>query len=277
MNTRPSFLLASLATACLTIAPAQAVIFLLDPSNAAGSNGAYTSGPTQPYPVSNTDRWNIGSDANFGTGVYSDNTPATGVTVATDMIGLVSGSTDTYEYNFLTAADVSTAAQASMGGVFNTNPTNTSIFGNTIAALGYGGVATRITGLPSGTYDLYIVAAYTGSTPSTRPGGTSAAGQNVWAFSRPGGADSLAASGYGTGDVLENSTNASWVQGNNYAKITVTIDSNNPDLYIVSEGITGSTETRGWLSSIQIIPEPSSFLLAAAGMIGLVARRRRSA
>ena len=280
MNTRPSFLLASVAAAILSASSAQAVIFLLDPSTAAGSNNAFASGPSQPYAVSSTDRWNSGSDSNFGPGVYSDGSSSVGVTVVTDSLAVVAGNPSAFEYNFTDAPDVSSIGQAGMAGVFSSNPTNNSIYGTNVSALGYGGVAAKITGLPSGTYDLYIVAAYTGSTAGTRPGAVNAAQNNVWAFTQPSGATSISYGGsgsYGAADRLENSVTASWTQGDNFSKITVTIDATNPDLYIISEGIAGGTETRGWLSSIQIVPEPSAFVLAAVGAIGFITRRRRAA
>ena len=69
------------------------------------------------------------------------------------------------------------------------------------------------------------------------------------------------------------STSASWVAGNNYSKITVTLDEANPDLFIVSEGAVNDAK-RGWLSSIQIVPEPSSLLLTAFGALAFFKRRR---
>lgn len=279
MNPRPSFLLASLAATFLSAAPAQAVIFLVDPSNVAspGTSPNFASGASQPYPVASTDLWNSGSDSSFGSGVYADGTAATGVTIVTDSLAAVAGNPSAFEYNFTASPETHPAAQANMGGVFQTNPTNTSMFGNNVT-LGYGGVAMKITGLPSGTYDLYLVAAYTGATAGTRPGAVNAAQQNVWAFSQASGVNTIASGSYGSAnDLLENGTTASWVQGNNYSKITVTLDAANPDLIIIAEGIAGGTETRGWLSSVQIIPEPSSSLLAAAGAIGLITRRRRVA
>jgi hypothetical protein len=252
-----------------------AAILLLDPAGSSATN-TYAAGPAQPYSVPANAVWSAGSSV-FGAGGqirYSDNSIATGVTIVTDSLTLTTG--PAAEYNFTSSPSVSAIGNAGMTGVFSGNPSNNSIYGTTLAGLNYGGVAMKISGLASGTYDIYIVAAYTGSVTTALPGTVGAAQNHVWAFTRESGVNSFVNGSYGTAnELLENSTTASWGAGNNYAKITVTINEATPDLFIISQGVAGAAENRGWISSVQIVPEPSSALLGAAGIAYISLRRRR--
>lgn len=259
------------AAACVTPQITLAASLYIDPQSA-GSHSTYSS--SNPYPVTTADTWNGGISTTWGAGgviKYTDGSNATGVTITLDALALVGAD---YIYDFNTAA-ATYAGNASMSGVFGSNPVNNSNYGTNFSSQ-YGGVATKVTGLAPGTYDIYVVAAYTGSTAGTHPGGASPAQQNVWAFSRASGTNTLTTGTYGTSnDLLENSTSASWVAGNNYSKITVTLDASNPDLFVVSEGAVNDSK-RGWLSSIQIVsvPEPSALLLSAIGALAFFKRRR---
>jgi hypothetical protein len=134
-----------------------------------------------------------------------------------------------------------------------------------------------VSGLAFGTYEVYVVTGYTGVNSGSRPGNASPAQHNVWAFEGTF-SPSLLTSAYGAADTrLENSTAASWVLDNNYAKVTVTLDAANPTLYVISQGVQNDAN-RGWLDTIQIVavPEPSSLALLVSGATLLLIRRRRA-
>lgn len=263
-------LLLIFAAACSTQQIASAASLYIDPQSAA-SNSTYSN--SLPYPVSTADTWNGGTSTSWGAGGvirYTDGSVAANVTITLDALALVGSD---YVYDFASAAATYAGNGSSMTGVFSSNPLNNSSYGANTGSQ-YGGVATKVTGLAFGTYDIYVVAAYTGATTASHPGGSLPAQQNVWAFSRPSGTNTLTTNTYGTAnDLLENSTSASWVAGNNYSKITVTLDASNPDLFIVSEGFAADSK-RGWLSAIQIVPEPSCLLLSAFGAFAFFKRRR---
>lgn len=271
------------ALCVVAMSSAHAAMLLIDPSTSSSSSPTFPSGPSLPYPVATTDIWNSSSaTSTWGTGGtirYSDNSVATGVTITADALSTVTGPPDTYLYNFSSPA-VNNIGNGSISGVYATNPVNNAIYGSAqpgISGGSRGGIALKVSGLTFGTYDIYIVAAYTGTANSTTlPGAASAAQQNVWSFA---GAESstLEFNTYGTANsLLENSTTAAWALDNNYAKITVTLDASNPTLFVVSEGAANDAR-RGWLNSVQIVPvpEPSTTALSALGLLALATRRRR--
>lgn len=272
---------ASVRIACIALLfaalIAKAEVLLIDPSTVSGTSTLPTA--NVPYAVPTTSVWNRSSTgtsyATSGTTYYASGAAATGVTVVTDALeNLVLGS-GTAIYNFSTPAATTSAGNV-LTGVFATNPTNTGLVGSAASNVGYGGLATKVSGLAFGTYEIYVVTGYTGITASSRPGAASAAQHNVWAF-EGGNLSTLQAGTYGTPDtLLENSTTASWVLNDNYAMITVTLDATNPYLYVISQGALNDSN-RGWLDSIQIVqvPEPTSLALLATGAASLLLPRRR--
>ena len=266
-------LLIIFAGSCTAYQSARGASLYIDPQSAASSP---TFSNSLPYPVTAADLWNGGLSTTWGSGgtvKYTDGSTATGVTITLDALGAAGSD---YVYDFASAGATYAGNGTSMTGIFAANPLNNSNYGPNFGSQP-GGVATRVTGLTAGTYDIYVVAAYTGATTGSHPGGASPAQQSVWAFGGPSGTDSLITGSFGTAnDVLENSTSASWVAGNNYSKVTVTLDASNPDLFIIAEGYANDSK-RGWLSAMQIVPvpEPSALFLTAFGSIALLGRRRR--
>jgi len=269
--------LALVLTALSSLSPLQAVVLLLDPggdADTANNTTVYASSAAGPYATTGTDRWNKGDLTTYGNGgtlVYSDGTTAAGVSVVSDALS-------TATYNF-TASNLNSVGNAGAGGVYGTvYPGRDSIYGGNQGT--YGGIATRVSGLAQGTYDIYVVGAYTGANSGPRPGAASPAQQAVWVFGGANATTLTTNSGAlvagNMNENLENSTAASWSLNNNYALVRVTLDATNTDLYIVTEG-SANDSRRGWQSVIQIVsvPEPTVAGLAGMGMLALGTRRRR--
>ncbi len=277
-------LLPVFATLFATAAQAQVILLDSSPTTGQTTTAAANAGP---YPTSSGSTWNGGLSAWSTALTYSDGTPIPGtVRVYTDALDNVTGGA---RYSFGATASSAVAGSATNGstGVFGTlaggsNPYKDAAFGGVASNAGYGGVGMRVTGLAFGTYQVYVSAGYIGTTNNgTRPGEANPATFNIWAFSGAGTgfADTTLTTGtFGTpGEVLENSTTASWSQGNNFALLTVTLDASNPALYLISENANpASPETRGWLNAVQIVAVPeSSSLGLLAGMVGALAFYRR--
>lgn len=257
----------------LTMGGLQAQTLLIDPGTSSGT--ATITDASAPYSVPTTSIWNRTSTGTYSSPlVYSTGAAATGVSVTIDALQDSSG---TALYNFASPS-VANAGNPDILNVFSENPVNNANWGAAVPIAGYGGLAVKIGGLSSGTYDIYVVAAYVGTASSSAlPGaGASAAQQDLWAFTGTN-LTSITAGTYGSANErLENSTNASWVLGNNYARLSVTVDASNPYIYLISEGAANDNR-RAWLNSVQIVavPEPSGLVLLGLGLGGIFLRRRR--
>lgn len=212
--------------------------------------------------------WNKIETSDVASGILnSDGTAATGVSVNV-------GRSSSLDINVLTFAGAPN--QATLGTM-----TNTGVFAGT--SVGKDGifyediVGVAIGGLTENTYEIYIVGANTNK--STSDGATI----GFWAIATAG-TSNLDTSSY-LGSPQGTSTNsiaASWVEGSNYAKLTVTLTPSNPFLTIFSTGTTAN-EDRGFINSIQVsqIPESShtGAALGAGAILLLVfmqLRRRKS-
>lgn len=256
----------------VAVSGAQAQILLLDPSTTFVAPAQTTfASANVPYSVPTSSIWNRSSNGTFSAPVFSDGSGGGTITVAADelqnaAVGAV--------YNF--GSPLTGNSGNVLTGVFTNNPTNNALWGGQASNVGYGGIGMKIGGLAFGTYDIYVVAAYVGSTTSTRPGAGSAAQYDIWGFAGTN-LSTLTAGTYGTAnDRLENSTTASWISSNNYTKLTVTLDASNPFLYLISEGAVNDSR-RGWMNAVQIVsvPEPVAPILLSLGAVALFIRRRR--
>lgn len=128
-------------------------------------------------------------------------------------------------------------------------------------------IGLRIDGLPAGTYTLYYVGRNTNNT-SARP-------IAFYTTVVPTATTSFNFTGLTAATVLNAnaSGNNAWTLGNQYNTATVTVGADQ-SIFVAAEG-TGGGDVRGFINSVEIVPEPASaaVLLLAAGQL-LLGRRR---
>lgn len=278
-------LLAALAASSLTVS---AQVLMVDFGPTAVVNA--TNSPYHTAKSGFTDAvWNGVTNVDPSSTLnYSNGTPATGIS-----INLGGSKVDA-------APDLNTillATQPTGSGLGS--QTNTGVYGGTAALDGIfhtskstsnvaniGSVGLQITGLQAGTYEIYLTGRNTNLSSTSFPNSTV---QTITAYAGAGtaGAD-FSFGSYASGSNTFSSTGSytgSWVQGENYIKLTVTL-ANGQALNIASSGALstagGTTkEQRGFINSLQIvaIPEPSSYaaVVGAFAVSAAALRRRRRA
>ena len=179
--------------------------------------------------------------------LYSDGTAATGVSVSV-------GRSSSLAWQILTfdgAPSSATLATGSYTGVFagSSAGRDAIVHGSDSSTSSVVGVS--IGGLPPGKYDVYVVGY------NTNKKATDAAAMGFWALATPGTANlDTTAYLFSPQATSTNSATSAWVQGSNYAKLTVTLISPRSYLTVFSHGIT-LAEERAFLNSIQVVPVSS--------------------
>jgi hypothetical protein len=260
----------------LAASAASAQVIMLDfgPTTASGANLT-----NSPYHSANGSfsgsTWNTLGTADSSSIVFSNNS-ASGVSVD------LGQATTTTTINLATQPVSSSAlGNPTGGGIYAGNSVGTDgIFTTTNGTTGVTRVGMQVGGLLAGTYDIYITARNTNTAAAaatytqTAYIGTSSTSGN-FDFS---GFTNLGTLTYANPNASTSFT-STWVQGENYLKLSVTLAAND-FLNLAIAG--GGSENRGFLNSVQIVnttivPEPSSFAaLAGLGALGLVGLRRRS-
>lgn len=197
--------------------------------------------------------------------VFSDGSGAAGV-------GLNFGVSSTAALQNLNLATQPTRV-SNLGGVYSTGIYGgTSVGRDAIFLTNSWAIGGQVTGLAAGTYDIYLTARNTtyntNDYKQTAYAGAGVAGSN------------FDYSGYFNSTVtyLKTSTAPnSWVQGETYMKLTVTLSEGQALNFAVIGENAGAVD-RGFLNSLQIVsvPEPSAALLGI-GALGVMAVRRRRA
>lgn len=266
----------TLALAALTlmggaVATTHAAVLQLDfgPTTVSGTD--QSNSPLHAVTPTTGTTWNKVELADISSGLmYADGSNAIGVSLN------LGRSTSSNTINF---ADQPGNSAALAGTV------NTGIFAGT--SVGRDGIfhgtqfqnnrlGLTLSGLPLGPYDVYIVAMNTsiGFDDNRRV-------QNVGALATASSTSTLDTTALPTLAIANHGTGltASWSDGLNYRKLTVTLTSATPDLTIFSYGntnVTGQEHPRGFLNAVQVvlIPEPTSLVML--GFAGLLLRRRRA-
>jgi hypothetical protein len=204
--------------------------------------------------------WNQAGNSDQSSLLYSDGTAATGISLDLGRgPGGVVDFTDNSNYT-------GTLTNAGIGGIYSLTTMESAIWGSNSSTNDYW-MGLKIDGLSSGTYEVYAWGnngnTSLGDTPMALYG-TSGASSNSYNFS------SL------TANAISNNNSTAWTDGVSYQTVSITISSGE-SLYLAIDGT--STQTRGFLSGIQLVtvPEPSSFALIAGllGLSGAAFRRRR--
>lgn len=261
---------------------ASAQVLMLDFGPTVATAGNLTNSPYHTANGSFTgSTWNTVGTADVASGgvLFSNNTTATGVSVN---LGSTTTNT-TIELGTQPGTSGALGSQTSTGVYDGNSVGKDGIFTTTNGSTGVTRVGMQVGGLTTGTYDIYITARNTSTSPTAATysqtafiGVSSESGnfnfqdtENPYVSSTLTYANPNAASSF-TG---------TWVEGENYIKFSVSITSGD-FLNLAIAG--GGSENRGFLNSVQIvhvIPEPSSVAalagFAALGMVGLRRRSRR--
>lgn len=214
-------------------------------------------------------RWNQVQVADVSSGLrYSDNTLATGVGIN---IGVESTSTSNIIDFSLQPTSTSQGTHPSYStGIYNPadSPSRDFIF-NSFNSEPWA-IGVKVTGLPAGTYLIYVSGANTNA--------PEAPAMNFYAAGIAGGAatfDFGALSGASASNLSSGA--ASWTEGVNYAVLSVSITAGQ-DLALAASGTGVTNGGRGFLNSLQIvpIPEPGAYgaITGALALAGCVMVRR---
>ncbi len=249
-----SVCLAMLVSSIWTTA-AHGVSIQFDFGNNQGSFDNSTNSPAHDlgFLGSNDNRWNtVNGDASTGL-VFSDGTPATGVSIDTGRQEFASGA-----INF--------AQNPSTFGTGLTGFYDNALLEDWLSTIGDDNIGVRVSGLPAGHYRVFGIVRE-GDAPTRTY--SAAIGVNGSLYDDDAGQVSP---GF---DVLVGTAGApaDWVSGQNFFTSGVTIT--DPSDFIVF--ILDPTNTQfASLNGLQLvaIPEPSTGLLLSFGLFGLVRRRR---
>lgn len=258
--------------------------------NVAGSYLTLSPAHTEGWiPQSETSWNNFSTAASSSTLNLSNNTPATGVSITFGIETAV----DSGIINYASTTGINTTALYGSGGGTNLQQPLAgnagSIYGNgnnsantAAARAGWigGGTATagtalglRVDGLAAGDYRIYVMGSNTNSNFSALPMSihtTAGASSSTFTFS------SVTAEGISNPRFPSSNPTGynTFIDGENYVAVDVTV-ADGESLFLAAAGNV-STETRGFLNMVQIvpIPEPSAALLAGVGLLALARRRR---
>lgn len=272
---KTSTLLKTFSCALALVSPASAQVLMLDFGPTVVTGASRVNSPYHTVTPSFTgSNWNQVQTADIASGlVYADGAAATGVSINMGNSG--TGSTiinlsNTPTGNSALGSQVNVGVYASpsvgMDGVFSGST------GQNVA------VGLEVGGLAAGTYEIYMLSRNTNTSVANSLNvyvGKAAASGN---FDFSSGFSTINLSYIATSSGVGNAQTAAWIGtgvNTNYAKFTITLAAGDV-LQLASAG--GTSETRGFLNSVQIVtvPEPSAMvLLGAVGSFFAIGVRRR--
>lgn len=243
---------------------------LVAPADALNSPGHATGA------VSSGDiTWNLVTSNDIASGLkFGDGSDATGISLHLAVETAIGS-------NILDFAALNKAASINSGSLTGTTATSLGsdygtassapvakdgIFRTGSAAAQNAAIGLRIDGLTAGTYTLYFVGrnTNTNANPFAELFYTSV-GANADTFNFSSASSVTLGNSNTTG-------NTSWIAGNQYNSVTVTLGAGD-SLFIAAEGASTSAELRGFINSIEIVPEPSAALSVMIGLGALVGMR----
>ncbi|QJE94332.1 hypothetical protein [Luteolibacter luteus] len=164
------------------------------------------------------------------------------------------------------------------GSIYGDNSSSTAagrdgFFGGGTAAVTGTAIGMRLDGLATGDYVAYVMARNTNTNPASLAMNVySSVGATAANFTFSSlTAQVQANTGYATAGYAGQYT--SFTQDENYLAINFTITEAGQSFFLAVDGGNDAVERRGFLNSVQIVPEPSVAMLGAIGLLFLFRRR----
>ncbi len=236
------------------------------PEDAASSVGHF-AGAVSPSDIS----WNkITADTASGL-VFADGSPATGVSVELGRSG--AGVNDTINFALNTFSSSALGGQLNMGIYVGSSPIKDGMFATGTSSVNTNAFGIRVSGLPAGTYTIYLAGRNTSTAVSAPQRFFGGAGVSATTFTfstttNPWVDQSNAGTPVGGGNPnTAHSLTSTFGYGNNCAHLEVTL-AEGDSLYLAAIGI-AANEYRGFLNSVEIVPGAP----VLNNFLGLIARQ----